>query len=98
MDPKSRPKSIERVFWRGLKKGPQKGILSRTGKSEILPLFTTLYEGRRFEKRSLFWYHFGDHLGDKIVEIGVQMSSKKSSENRHPNSVVLGFILGTIFE
>ena len=26
------------------------------------------------------------------------MSSKKSSENRHPNSVILGSILGTIFE
>ena len=42
MDPKSTPKSTERVFWRGLKKGPKKGTLSRTGKSEILILFTTL--------------------------------------------------------
>ena len=30
------------------------------------------------------------------MEIGVQMSSKKSSENRHPNLVIFGFILGTI--
>ena len=42
MDPKSRPKSTERVFWRGSKEGPKKGTLSRTGKSEILLLFTTL--------------------------------------------------------
>ena len=42
MDPKSRPKSIEIVFWRGLKKGPQKWILSRTRKSEILVLFSIL--------------------------------------------------------
>ena len=44
------------------------------------------------------WVPFWEHLGDKIVEIGVQMSSQKSSENRHPNSVILGSILGTIFE
>ena len=37
-----------------------------------------------------------EHLGNKIVEIGVQMSSKNSSENRHPNLVILGSILGTI--
>jgi len=42
MDPKSRPKSTERVFWRGLKKRPQKWTLSRTRKSEILVLFTAL--------------------------------------------------------
>ena len=42
MDPKSRPKSTERVFWRGSKEGPKKGTLSRTGKSEMLLLFTTL--------------------------------------------------------
>ena len=30
------------VFWRGLKKRPQKWTLSRIRKSEILPLFTTL--------------------------------------------------------
>ena len=30
------------VFWRGLKKGPQKGIVSRIRKSEIRLLFTTL--------------------------------------------------------
>ena len=41
-DPKSRPKSIERVFRRGLERGPQNGTLSRTRKSEILLLFTTL--------------------------------------------------------
>ena len=35
-------------------------------------------------------------MGDKIVEIGVQMSSKKSSENRHPNLVILGSIFGTL--
>ena len=42
MDPKSRPKSTDRVFWRGSKEGPKKGTLSRTGKSDILVLFTTL--------------------------------------------------------
>ena len=42
MDPKSRPKSTERVVWRASKEGPKKGTLSRTGKSEILLLFTTL--------------------------------------------------------
>ena len=42
MDPKSRPKSTERMFWRGSKEEPKKGTLSRIGKSEILPLFTTL--------------------------------------------------------
>ena len=42
MDPKSRPKSTERVFWRGLKKRPKKWTLSRIRKSEILLLFTTL--------------------------------------------------------
>ena len=42
MDPKSRPKSTERVFWRGLKRGSQNGTLSRIRKSEILLLFTTL--------------------------------------------------------
>ena len=35
-------------------------------------------------------------MGDKIVEIGVQMSSKKSSENRHPNLMILGSIFGTL--
>ena len=35
-------------------------------------------------------------MGDKIVEIRVQMSSKKSNENRHPNSVILVFILGPL--
>ena len=29
------------------------------------------------KKRHNFGYHVGDHLGDKIVEIGVQTSSKK---------------------
>ena len=42
MDPKSIVKSTERVFWRGSKEGPKKGTLSRTRKSEILLLFTTL--------------------------------------------------------
>ena len=42
MDPKSRPKSRERVFWRGSKEGPKKGTLSRIRKHEILQLFTTL--------------------------------------------------------
>ena len=41
-DPKSRPKSTERAFRRGLEKGTQKGTLSRSRKSEILLLFTTL--------------------------------------------------------
>ena len=35
-------------------------------------------------------------MGDKIVEIGVQTSSKKNSENRHHILVILGFILGTL--
>ena len=96
MDTKSRSKSIQSVFRRGLEKGTSKRTLSRTRKSEILLLFTILQQGRRSEKRSLFGDHFGDHLGDNIVEIGVPMSSKKSSENRHPNSVILGSILGTI--
>jgi len=42
MDPKSTPKSTERVFCRGSKEVPKKGTLSRTRKSEILQLFTTL--------------------------------------------------------
>ena len=42
MDPKSRPKSTERVFWRGSKEGPKKGTLSRIRKSEIWQLFITL--------------------------------------------------------
>ena len=42
MDPKSRRKSIESVFRRGLERGPQNGTLSRTRKSEILLLFTAL--------------------------------------------------------
>ena len=42
MEAKSRPKSIERVFWGGLEKGTSKRTLSRTRKSEILLLFTTL--------------------------------------------------------
>ena len=42
MDPESGVKSTESVFRRGLKNGPQKGTLSRTRKSEILQLFTTL--------------------------------------------------------
>ena len=49
-------------------------------------------------KKTHFWVPFWDRLGDEIVEIGVQMSSKKSAENRHPNSVILGSILGSIFE
>ena len=36
-------------------------------------------------------------MGDKIVEIRVQMSSKKSSENRHPKLVILGSIFGGPF-
>ena len=95
MDPKSRPKLTERAFRRGLEKGPQKGTFSRIRKSEILLLFIILQQGQRFEKRSLFGDHFGEHLGDKIIEIGVP-SSKKSSENRHPNLVILGFIFGTL--
>ena len=31
-------------------------------------------------KKSAFWVPFWEHLGDNIVEIGVKMSSKKSSE------------------
>ena len=53
---------------------------------------------RRGLKKNTFLVPFWDRLGDKIVEIGVQMSSKKSAENKHPNSVILGSILGTIWE
>ena len=42
MDRKSQPTSVKNVFRRGLKRGPQKGIPSRTRKSEILQLFTAL--------------------------------------------------------
>ena len=42
MDPKSIPKSTDRVFWRGSKEGPKNGTLSRIRKSDILLLFTTL--------------------------------------------------------
>ena len=42
MDPKKLSKIDKSVFWRGLKRGPQKGALSRIRKSEILQLFTTL--------------------------------------------------------
>ena len=35
-------KNDKSVFWRGLKKRPQKWTLSRIRKSEILPLFITL--------------------------------------------------------
>ena len=42
MDPKSRAKSTDGVFWRGSKEGPKNGILSRNGKSELLLLFMTL--------------------------------------------------------
>ena len=40
--PKVGKKSTERVFWRGSKEEPKKGTLSRSRKSEILLLFTTL--------------------------------------------------------
>ena len=36
-------------------------------------------------KRACFLGTVLEHLGDKIVEIGVKMSGQKSSENRHPN-------------
>ena len=42
MDTKSRSKSIQSVFRRGLEKGTSKRTLSRTRKSEILLLFTIL--------------------------------------------------------
>ena len=42
MDHKSRPKSIECISWSGSKDGRQKGSLSRTRKSEIWILFSTL--------------------------------------------------------
>ena len=58
-------------------------------------MYYTLARSEVSEKVA-FWVPFRDLLGDKIVEIGVQTSSKKSSENRHPTLVILGFILGTI--
>ena len=35
MDPKSRPKSTERVFWRGSKEGPKKGTLPSPGPGQV---------------------------------------------------------------
>ena len=49
-------------------------------------------------KKSPFWGPFWDNLGDKIDEIGFQIGGEKSSENILPNLVILGSILGIIFE
>ena len=82
-DPKSRPKSIKRVFWRGLERGPQNGTLSRTRKSEILLLFTTLQQGRRSEKRSVFGDHFEDLLGCLLY---TSPSPRDRTRSRMPSS------------
>ena len=92
MDTKSRPKSIERVFWRGLKKRPQKGTLSRIRKSEILRLFITLWQGRKSQKTHIFGYHFGTVWETKLLKTGFQNSIKKSAENRHPFHEIFGTI------
>ena len=95
MDPKCRPKSIKRVFWRGLERGPRNGTLSRTRKSEILPLFTTLQQGRRSQKRHIFGYHFETVWETKSLKTGFQNSIKKSAENRHPFYEILGPFWGS---
>ena len=71
---KSRPKLIESVFWRGL---PQKWTLPRIRKSEILLLFTTLWQGRRSQKRQLFGYHFGNMWETESLKLGSRWGAKK---------------------
>ena len=92
--PKWTPKVVKKidksVFWRGLKKRPQKWTLSRIRKSEILPLFTTLQQGRRSQKRHIFGYHFGTVWETKSLKTGFQNSITKSAENRHPFYEIFG--------
>ena len=51
--------------FRGLGRGPKNGAPSRTPKSEILMLFTTLELGPTSQKGTPFWFHFGDLFGQK---------------------------------
>ena len=74
MDPKSRPKSIKSVFWRGLKKGPQKGTLSRTEKVIVC------YYLQYFSKvRCLRKGHFGGTI------LGIIWETKSFCWNRDPD-------------
>ena len=90
MDPKSCKKIDKSVFWRGLKKRPQKWTLSRIRKSEILPLFITLEQGQRSQKKHIFGYHFGTVWETILLKTGFQNSIKKRAENRHPFYEILG--------
>ena len=85
------------MFWRGSREGPKNWSLSREGKRDFAMISRTLARSD-VSKEHIFGYKFGDHLGGKIVEIGIQRSSKQSRENIHPNLVIVGSILGTIWE
>ena len=74
------------VFWRGLKKRPQKWTLSRIRKSEILPLFTTLELGPTSQKGTPFWSHFGDLFSQKNEKRGFQ----KRPKNQSPKTLKMG--------
>ena len=68
------------MFWRGLKKRPQKWTLSRIRKSEILPLFTTLEQGPTSQKGTPFWLYFGDLFSQKNGKRGILKSPQNQSQ------------------
>ena len=92
MDPKSCQKSITAcsggVSKGDLKQGPSPGAGEvRSG----------CYLVHFSKVGAAFWVPFWDNLGDKIVEIGFQIGGKQSSENIHPNLVILGSMFGDNF-
>ena len=95
-EPQKLSKIDKSVFWRSLKKGAQKGPSPRAGKVRSGSYLLHFSKVGGF-KKNMFWVSFWDHLGDKIMEMGVQISSKKSSGNRDPDLVIWGSIFGTIF-
>ena len=95
MDPKSCQKSMKACSG-GVSKGDlEKGTSPGQEKLDLAAIHYTLTKSE-VSKKTTFWVPCWDHLGDKIVEIRVQTSSKRISENRHHVLVILGSILGTL--
>ena len=94
------PQKSTKIDRKGVLEGSQKGTtkmdpLQGQEKWDFAVIYCTLARSE-VSKKTKFWVPFWEHLGDKIVEIRVQTSSKKISENRHHILVILGSILGTL--
>ena len=97
MDLNSCQKSIEACSGGVSKRDTKKDPLQEQEKWDLGAIYNTLARSD-VSKKTAVWVQFWDHLGDKIVEIGLQIGSKKSNEDIHPNLVIVGSILGTILE